>query len=66
MTVIMDSFWSLGSKDYNWEKNLNFTHAALQEMRFIFQNAVFWRKLKKLATFKSLPLPFGSTHFNET
>ena len=47
MTVIMDSFWSLGSKDYNWEKNLNFTHAALQEMRFIFQKAVFWRKLKK-------------------
>ena len=42
MTVIMDLFWSLGTKDYNWKQNLNFT----QEMRFGFQKATFWRKLK--------------------
>ena len=30
MTVIMGSFWSLETKDYEWEQNLNFTHDALQ------------------------------------
>ena len=47
MTVIMGSFWNLGAKDYNWEQNWNFTHHALQEIRFEFQKAIFWRKLKK-------------------
>ena len=66
MAVTMGSFWSLGTKNHNWEQNLNFTHDALQEMRFEFQKATFWRKLKKLTIFKSLPLPFGLMYFNET
>ena len=45
MTVIMSSFWSLKAKDYNQQQNLNFIHDALQEMRFEFQKATFWRKL---------------------
>ena len=46
MTVIMGSFWSLGAKDYNWQQNFNSIHDALQETRFEFQKATFWRKLK--------------------
>ena len=46
MTVIMDSFWSSGAKDYNSEQNLNFTLDALQEVHFKFQKVTFWRKLK--------------------
>ena len=66
MTVIIGSFRSLGTKHYDQEQNLNFTHDALQEMRFEFQKATFQRKLIKLAIFKSLPRPFGSIYFNET
>ena len=32
--------------------NLNFTHDALKEMRFEFQKATFWRKLKKTGYFQ--------------
>ena len=52
MTVIMGSFWSLRTKVYNKEQNLNFTHDALQEMRFEFQKATFLRKLKKTSYFQ--------------
>ena len=59
----MGSFWSLDTKDYHQERNVNFTNDALQEMRFEFQKVTFWRKLKKMAIFKSLPLTYGSMYF---
>ena len=66
MTVIIGSFWSLETKEYNKEQNFNFTYDALQEMRFEYQKTTFWRKLKIPAIFNSLPLQFGSMYFNET
>ena len=52
MTVIVGSFWSLGIKDYNQEQNLNVTHDTLQDMRFEFQKAVFWKKNEKTGHFQ--------------
>ena len=49
MAVVMASFGSLGTKNYNSEQNLNFTHDALQEMLFEFQKE---KKTKKTGYFQ--------------
>ena len=41
MTVNTNSLLFLGAKNYRQEKNLNFTHDALQEMRIEIQTMTF-------------------------
>ena len=41
ITIIADSFLNLGTKYYNKEHILNFTHNALQEICFEVQTATF-------------------------
>ena len=62
----MGSFWSLETKYYNEEQNLNFTQDAMQKNALWISKRDILKNTKKLVIFKSLPLPFGFTYFNET
>ena len=66
IAVIMGSFWSLRAKDCKLRAKLKCYPWCLARNSFWISKIDILKKTKKLAIFKSMPLPFGSVYFNGT